>query len=188
MKPLRTRITVLPGALLLAAGCATGPGAGPAPVAPKVPASLQAPAGQSVMLEVLASGVQIYECAARADQPAQWERGEWAFRAPEAVLTDRAGRVIGKHYAGPTWESSDGSRVVGELQARDPGPDASAIPWLLLRAKSVTGSGVFSQVKSIQRVATVGGVAPALPCGSGNAQPIARVPYTATYYFYRGEG
>ena len=185
MKPLRSRFSPLPGAFLLAAGCASGPGAGPAAVAPKVPASLQPPAGQPLVLEALASGVQIYECAARPDQPATWE---WAFRAPEAVLTDRAGRVIGKHYAGPTWEASDGSRVVGEVQARDPGPDASASPWLLLRAKSVTGSGVFSQVKSIQRVATVGGVAPALPCGSGNAQQIARVPYTASYYFYRDGG
>jgi len=165
-------------AVLAASGCASGPSA---PVPPDVPAPLRAPAGQSVFLEALATGVQIYECAARADQPSTFE---WIFRAPEAALADRSGRSIGKHYAGPTWESVDGSRVVGELKSRDPGPTPSAIPWLLLTAKSTAGTGVFSQTTSIQRVQTVGGVAPSEPCSAANAKQTARVPYTATYYFY----
>ena len=57
---------------------------------------------------------------------------EWIFRAPDATLTDWSGRALGKHYAGPTWEAADGSRVLGEVRARDPGPDPKAIPWLLL--------------------------------------------------------
>jgi len=166
-------------AVLAASGCASGPSA---LVPPDVPAQLRAPAGQSVFLEALATGVQIYECAAKADQPSTFE---WVFRAPEAALADRAGRSIGKHYAGPTWESVDGSRVVGELKSRDPGPMPSAIPWLLLTAKSTAGTGVFSQTMSIQRVQTVGGVVPAEPCSPANVKQTARVPYTATYYFYR---
>jgi len=165
-------------AVLAASGCASGPSA---PVPPDVPAPLRAPAGQSVFLEALATGVQIYECAARADQPSTFE---WIFRAPEAALADRSGRSIGKHYAGPTWKSVDGSSVVGELKSRDPGPTPSAIPWLLLTAKSTAGTGVFSQTTSIQRVQTVGGVAPSEPCSAANAKQTARVPYTATYYFY----
>ena len=168
----------LSAVLLAASGCASSP-----LQAPKdLPASLSPPAGQSVFLEALASGVQIYECAPKADQSSTFE---WAFRAPEASLVDRAGRSLGKHYAGPTWESIDGSTVVGEVKARDPGPSPSAIPWLLLAGKSATGAGVLSQTKSILRVQTVGGVAPSQPCTSANARQVARVPYTATYYFYR---
>jgi len=163
-------------AILIGAGCTT-----PALAPPDVPASVRAPVGQEPFLEALASGVQIYECAAKGSQSAF----DWAFRAPEAALADRSGRAIGKHYAGPTWESVDGSAVVGDAKARDPGPDPSAIPWLLLTAKSSTGTGVFTQTKSIQRVKTVGGTAPAQACGATNVGEIARVPYTATYYFYR---
>jgi len=161
-----------------AIGCAGGPSA-----PSDLPVQLRPPAGQFVFLEALASGVQIYECAAKPDQPSAFE---WVFRAPEATLADRSGRSLGKHYAGPTWESLDGSTVVGEVKARDPGPGQSAIPWLLLTSKSTTGAGVFSQTKSIQRVQTVGGVAPSQPCTSANAKQVARVPYTATYFFYRG--
>src|SRR6185369_7855855 len=125
---------------------------------PNVPPALRPPAGQTLFLEALATGVQIYECAPKADAPATFE---WAFRAPEASLADRNGHSIGRHYAGPTWESAaDGSSAVGVVRARDPGPDASAIPWLLLGAKSTDGDGMFVQTKSIQRVHTVGGIAP----------------------------
>ncbi len=164
--------------VFLASGCASQ--AVPAP--PDLPASLRAPAGQAAYLEARATGVQIYECAAR---PGPTSGFEWVFRAPEAVLFDRSGGAIGKHYAGPTWDSSDGSTVVGEVKARDPGPDPAAIPWLLLGSKSSTGAGALSQATSIQRVQTVGGLAPSAPCGADNAKQVARVPYTATYFFYR---
>jgi Protein of unknown function (DUF3455) len=161
----------------ISAGCASSVTVAP----PDVPASLRAPAGQTVFIEARATGVQIYECAPKADQPSAFE---WTFRAPEAALVDRAGRSIGKHYAGPTWESVDGSTVVGDVKARDPGPDKLAIPWLLLSAKSTTGTGPLSQTQSVQRVQTVGGIAPSESCSAANVKQVARVPYTASYYFY----
>ena len=161
----------------LLSGCASSPAVKP----PDVPEALRPPADQVLALEALATGVQIYECSASQDQPARFE---WVFKAPEAELFDRTDRRVGKHYAGPTWESNDGSTVVGELKARDGGPDPSAIPWLLLGAKSHTGTGVFSQVQSIQRLQTVGGKAPSALCSQDNAQQVARVPYEAAYYFY----
>jgi hypothetical protein len=148
-------------------------------VPPEVPSALQPPAGQSLYIEALATGVQIYECSQKADSTY-----EWIFKAPEASLVSRAGKPLGKHYAGPTWESVDGSTVVGEVKAKDPGPKTSAVPWLLLTAKANTGSGMFGAAKSIQRIATVGGIAPTEACMSSNVKQIARVPYTATYYFY----
>jgi len=178
MQTFHSHTLVLTTALLAVAGCATSQVTAP----PDLPAPLQAPSGQAAFVEALATGVQIYECAPEPGDPSAFA---WMFRAPEATLSDRSGRALGKHYAGPTWESIDGSKVVGQAKASDPGSDPAAIPWLLLTAKSSSGAGIFSQAASIQRVRTVGGIAPIERCGATNAGQIARVPYTATYYFYR---
>jgi len=164
----------------LAAGCAT-PGAG---IESSIPENLRAPAAEVLSLETAATGVQIYECRAGKDEPARFQ---WTFKAPEADLFDRAGNKIGRHYAGPTWESNDGSKVVAEVKARDDAPQAGAIPWLLLSAKSTAGSGVLGRTSSIQRVHTVGGAAPAEACGEAEAGKVARVAYAATYYFFVGK-
>lgn len=148
---------------------------------PAIPDHLKVPATQTLSLEAHAVGVQIYDCKPRKDDPARFE---WVFRAPEADLFDPAGKKIGKHYAGPTWEANDGSKVVGEVKARDDGPDSNAIPWLLLDAKSTSGAGVLGQTVSVQRVQTVGGTAPAGGCTHAQAGEAAQVPYSATYYFY----
>ena len=176
MHSLRALPLVL-SSLAIIAGCSTTQSVSP----PDVPVELRPPVGQLLQLEALATGFQIYECTQKPDSTF-----DWIFKAPEASLVSRSGQSLGKHYAGPTWESGDGSTVAAEVNARDPGPTASAIPWLLLAAKTNTGSsGIFSATKSIQRVATVGGIAPAEPCTSSNVKQVARVPYTATYYFYR---
>src|SRR5574342_445076 len=75
---------------------------------PQVPEALKAPATQVLLLETQAVGVQIYECKASKEDPTRFE---WVFKAPEAELFDSAGKKIGKHYAGPTWELNDGSKV-----------------------------------------------------------------------------
>ena len=140
--------------------------------APDVPAALEVPAGNKVEYHAYAIGVQIY----------RWSGSSWVFQAPEAMLFDADGNVVGLHYAGPTWESNSGSKVVG---ARVAGVtvDSTAIPWLLLRAVSTEGPGIFARTTYIQRVNTEGGLAPAAP-GTSTGQ-VARVPYTAEYYFYR---
>ncbi len=109
---------------------------------------------------VRAQGVQIYECLAKKDQAGGYE---WAFVAPEADLFDARGNKTGKHYAGPHWESTDGSKILGTVKERANAPTSDAIPWLLLAAKSVGPDGSFSKVRSIQRVNTAGGVGPCRP-------------------------
>ena len=148
---------------LIAAGCAS---------TVPVPENLKPASNETLKRIVPAKGVQIYEC----------REGRWLFVAPEADLFDQRGNLIGKHYAGPHWEATgDGSKVVGKLKSRADAPAANAIPWLLLDAKSVGGRGYFSDVTSIQRVATVGGAAPTSDCSHGER---ARVDYTADYYFF----
>jgi hypothetical protein len=109
---------------------------------------------------------------------------EWAFVAPEADLFDTRGNRVGRHYAGPHWEAADGSKVVGAVKKRADATAADAIPWLLLTAKPVGSQGSFSNVASIQRVNTVGGVAPKAGCSQTEAGKAARVNYTADYYFF----
>jgi hypothetical protein len=148
---------------ILIAGCAS---------TVPVPDSLKPGTQEKLALVVPAKGVQIYEC----------RDAKWAFVAPEAELFDRAGKKIGRHYAGPHWEAADGSRIVGAVKERADAPVPGAIPWLLLSTKSAGQEGAFSKVTSIQRVATTGGVAPAGSCTQPGSQ--ARVAYTADYYFF----
>jgi len=106
--------------------------------------------------------------------------------APAATLFDDRGAPITTHFAGPTWQANDGSKVVG---ARVAGADVSgAIPWLLLRAASTTpgpgGGDRLTATTYIQRVNTTGGLAPAGGCDATTVGAAANVPYTADYYFY----
>jgi hypothetical protein len=150
-------------------------------MAPVVPENLKVPATQTLAVVAQANGVQIYECNASKTDPTRFE---WALKAPEAELFDSAGKKIGKHYAGPTWESDDGSKVVGQAKASDAGPDVNAIPWVLLSTKSAEGNGIFGKTQSVQRVKTVGGKAPADGCDQAQLGKIARVAYRARYNFY----
>ena len=146
-----------------------------------VPDQLKPGANESLAMIVPAKGVQIYECRARQDQAGVYD---WAFVAPEADLFDARGNRIGRHYAGPHWESTDASKVLGTVKERADAPVAGAIPWLLLAAKSVGPEGSFSKVTSIQRVNTVGGVPPKASCSQASAGTAARTNYTADYYFF----
>ena len=138
--------------------------------------NLAAPAGTKLAAHVYAAGVQIYH----------WNGASWIFDGPSAQLTADAGGkgVVGTHYAGPTWESNGGGTVVGAVIDRCT-PDPTAVPWLLLGAVA-DGPGLFHRVTYIQRLNTVGGIAPAAPGTSVGEE--ARVPYTTEYLFYRPQG
>jgi hypothetical protein len=136
--------------------------------------NLQAPAGAILIFHVYATGDQIY----------RWNGTSWVFVAPSAVLSADGGGhgIVGTHYAGPTWESNSRSKVVGTVLDRCT-TSTSAIPWLSLTVVSSNGPGIFDGVTFIQRVNTVGGIAPAT-AGTFVGETV-NVPYTAEYYFYR---
>jgi hypothetical protein len=142
--------------------------------------SLEAPANQTLALVLNARGVQIYVCRPVQGDPAKFE---WAFKAPEAELFDAQGRKVGRHYAGPTWELTDGGKVVGRVKSKIEAPDGKGIPWLLLEAVQASGE-TMGKVLSIQRVDTVGGKAPADQADATKVAKEVRVDYTATYKFY----
>jgi hypothetical protein len=153
--------------------------------APDVPYSLQVPAGGKVSFHAYAIGVQIYTATPSLADPTKLV---WTFTGPEAVLLDADGVVVGSHYAyaGPTrpaWRSESGSLVVGARTVPPVTVDADSIPWLVLDAVLTEGPGIFKRTTHIQRVNTVGGLAPVVPPVQLGQE--VRVPYTAEYYFYR---
>jgi hypothetical protein len=157
---------------LLLGGGHTALAAGNDNRAPEVPAAIAVPAGNKVQFHAYAVGVQIYT----------WNGTSWGAAVPEATLYHGKG-VVAIHYAGPTWESNSGSKVVGALPPKSATVDPDSIPWLRLNALTTEGPGVFADTTFIQRVNTAGGKAP-LEDGAFVGQ-VARVPYTADYYFYR---
>jgi len=160
---------------------APAPAAASKPAPPETPDTIKAPNPAALASKGNATGAQVYVCGPSKDDKKKFE---WTLKAPDATLTDDAGKPFAKHYAGPTWEAPDGSKVVGALKAKVDAPDASAIPWLLLEAKSNEGQGVFTNIGWVQRVQTVGGKAPSTGCDKAHDGTETRVDYRATYYFY----
>ncbi len=144
----------------------------------QVPAAIAAP-GEAVVATMHAEGAQIYDCKANDGGKLVWQ-----FREPVATLLVD-GRTVGRHYAGPSWELTDGSVVVGKVSGRAPGATAKDIPLLKLEATSHRGTGKLAGVTTIQRLNTKGGVADG-PCERANT--FLSVPYSADYAFLKKGG
>jgi hypothetical protein len=148
------------------------------PHPPTVPEEIRVPSGNKLSLVAHATGVQIYTCNGTT----------WGSSTPRADLfaDKKHQRLIGTHFGGPTWKATDGSTVVGVVPPEGSVTvDPTAIPWLLLRADPGDTPGRFARTTFIQRVATVGGLAPAAAeCNAGAEGRVAEVPYTADYYFW----
>jgi hypothetical protein len=167
-------------AALMLAGCASTSSA-PAFSQEGLPPAVQVPAGNAVALETVGAGQITYECRAKKDNPGF----EWAFVGPDAKLMDRSGKQIGRYYGPPaTWESSDGSKVTGAQVAVSPATPGN-IPLQLVKANPSTGNGAMTGVTFVQRVATKGGIAPAMVCNEGVAGKKETVKYQSDYILYK---
>jgi hypothetical protein len=166
---------------------------------PVVPAKLQAPAGSQPYLVGHAYGTQNYICL-----PAGKSGAVWTFFGPQATLFNDAGEQLTTHFLSPnpaenetpraTWQDSrDTSSIWAAAIASSSDPAFVApgsIPWLLLevvgsRYEAASGDRLVPTTV-IQRVNTLGGVAPAAGCKlSTDVGKKVLVPYAADYYFYR---
>ena len=167
---------------------------------PPVPGTLQVPEGNEAFLIGHAFGSQDYVCAASGSGVA------FVLTTPEAVLFDNPAHRVINHFFSPnpveggtvraTWQSTRnssvfwGKAVASATAETDPdfvAPDA--IAWVTLsQAGVLKGSGTgdnLAVATFVQRVNTVGGLAPSIGCNSpadvGNK---AFVPYEADYVFY----
>lgn len=148
----------------------------------QVPQQLQPPANSQLLLKVHAKGDQVYICKEDAG------KFSWLLKAPDAQLFDKDGNPFGKHFAGPTWEAKDGSRITAKTVATAPSPDADSVPWLLLDVVTHEGTGVLSRAVAVQRLNTIGGKAPSSGCDASHISKELRVPYSADYLFFSLNG
>lgn len=176
-----TKTLALLGAAALLSACASSPmtmmktvdNAG-------LPEAVRVPAGHKQRLATTGIGEITYECREKKDMAGAHE---WAFVAPTATLYAADRKMVGRYYAGPTWEADDGSKVTGKQVAVAPA-NAGSIPLQLVRAEPATGTGTMQGVSFIQRLNTKGGVAPALPCDAASQGRRQQVAYEADYVFY----
>lgn len=151
--------------------------------APDVPAPIAVPAGNTVSMRTVGVGELTYECREKQGAAGTFD---WAFIGPTATLWNaNRSAAVGKYYGGPTWESNDGSKVTGKQLAIAPSTNAGAIPMQLVQAAPATGTGAMQGVTYIQRLNTVGGVAPPEPCSASSAGQRRQVKYEADYVFYK---
>jgi Protein of unknown function (DUF3455) len=173
MKLLVTGLCALAAAVPLA-GVATA-----APTAPDVPGTIAVPEGNKPYAIGHAEGVQIYGCNGVS----------WSLLAPRANLFGDNGQLIATHFAGPSWEAKDGSKVIARRAADPVTVDPTAIPWLLLESTSATSGpdgGRLAGTTFIQRIATTGGLAPAAStCNAETTGDQTEIPYTADYVFWK---
>ena len=181
---LRPRHLLVAG-IAAAAAWAAPQAAVASPSEADLPTVIQVEAGHKMFLEAHAVGVQIHACDATLDGFG------WRFVGPRADLYDDRGRLVSTHFGGPTWQATDGSRVVGQ-RVDGVTVDPTAIPWLLLSAASTAAGDDGDRLqgtKFIQRIATTGGlVPPPGECNASTAGTVAEVPYTADYRFWKRTG
>ena len=150
---------------------------------PNVPDAIKVPEGNVVFVVGHASGTQNYVCTFTSPGYA------WTLTGPTATLVDDKGKQIITHYAGPTWQARDGSKVVAAVDEKVT-VDATAIRWLRLHATTKTAGpdgDSLTRATYIQGVNTTGGLAPAGGCNASSVGDTTNVPYTADYYFYRSK-
>ena len=173
----RIGATVLAGIGAAALATAAAPAA--QPEAPQVPAKIAVEAGHRPFIVGHAKGVQIYRCTAP---------GTWSPVAPRANVYDDNGKLIMTHGAGPHWQARDGSRVVAS-RVDGVTVDTSAIQWLLLKKASATAGPDGDKLMAttfIQRVNTVGGLAPAAAtCTTETVGNLAETYYETDYVFWK---
>ncbi len=144
--------------------------------------AVKVPVGHRVALETVGVGEITYECRAKADSAGAFE---WVFVGPQADLNSRSGTKLGTYYGPPaTWAASDGSKITGTQVAVSPAM-ASSIPLQLVKANPASGAGAMNGITYIQRVATQGGVAPAMACDAAGVGRKQVVKYQADYIFWK---
>lgn len=170
------------GTLALTLAACSTPGMMTTMKTPEAPAAVTVPAGHKVVMMTTGVGDLTYECRAKAGAANAWE---WVFTGPDAMLYDMNKKMVGKYYGGPTWEAADGSKIGGKQLAVAPSPNAGSIPLQLVQTTLAMGNGAMTGVSYIQRLNTMGGIAPTDACGASSVGMKKTVKYQADYVFYK---
>jgi Protein of unknown function (DUF3455) len=163
---------------------------------PTVPQEIEVSAPSQVFLLGHAVGTQNYAC-----QPvASIGRVGWVLFTPQATLFGDLDEQLTTHFFSPnpvedgivraTWQDSQDTSTVWGRATGSVVVAADAIPWLRVQTTGTqvgpTGGTTLAVTTFIQRVNTVGGLAPTTGCDvPTDLGKKAFVPYTADYFFYK---
>jgi hypothetical protein len=167
---------------------------------PYVPDNLRVLAPNKAFLVGHAVGSQNYVCLPSGATFA------WTLFTPEATLFNDDGKQVITHFFSPnpfengairaTWQFKDTSTFWGVVTDSADSTTApkfvkpGAVAWLKLAfggsQDGPTGGDRLTGTTFVQRVNTVGGVAPSTGCAAAaDVGKKAFVPYTADYFFYQ---
>jgi hypothetical protein len=208
-KEKKTTRRILTVACVAALGLTVGVRAARADDIPRPPAPgiLDVEDGNEVFLVGHGVGTQNYVCAPSATSATGFA---FSLFTPQATLLNDTGEQLITHFFSPnndprvkppeagtirvTWEDSrDTSRVWAFLLQQSLDEDfvrRDSVAWLLLKVSGVdvgpTGGDRLTKTTFIQRLNTVGGLAPASGCSTFEDLNLrVHVPYFADYFFYR---
>ena len=154
----------------------------------EIPDSLKVPEGNRLVDDGYATGFQIYQVKRSSTDPNIFS---WVNIAPLATLFQKPDftNQMSLHFAGPTWlltkGPNKGQRIVGK-RIQGITVDATAIQWLLLQAVDELSSA-DNTITYVQRLSTVGGLAPTTGADEAHLGKLDSIPYTAHYLFYEAK-
>ncbi len=139
--------------------------------------ALPVPEGATEAFHLSGRGVQIFRCEMQS------QGGRWIYRLPEAELGDPRTGLALRHGVNLSFESADGSRLIGEIVDHVPSVDEQSLPWVLIGTRSY-GKGALTGIRFVARINTAGGMPPQ-HCEPESASQVLRVPFSADFVFYR---
>jgi len=197
---MQTKAITIACAVLIALIGAGAVNAGQDIVPPPVPGNLEVGVGHVPYLMLHAVGTQNQICLPRTSGVGLG----WTLWGPQATIYGARGEQILTHYlsANPeeggvlraTWRHSRDTSTVWALATATSSDgnyvEPGAIAWLRLQVVGAedgpTGGDRLLRTTFIQRVNTVGGMAPSTDCAPLGAKLF--VPYEADYVFYKEQG
>jgi hypothetical protein len=133
--------------------------------------------GEALVATIHAEGAQVYEC--KADAAGQLA---WKFREPVATLMID-GKTVGRHFAGPSWELTDGSLVTGKVSGSAPG---RRWPIHTCGSRSPHSAAPANEPRHHDhRLNTKGGL---IQGSCDKVGAFLNAPYSADYLFYKRTG
>ena len=128
------------------------------------------------VMEFTGHGTQVYSCQQAGTAYS------WSLLGPDAHMFDANGKIVARHFYGPSWQANDSSEIKGKVTLANAAPFNA--PWLVLQVVSEQGQGIFAHVTTIVRTDTHGGGAPTIACSVVEKGQTVKIPYNARYTFF----
>lgn len=135
-------------------------------------------ADSSAAFVLTAKGVQQFQCTADANGR------YWKFITPQAELTDGEGRVVARQGSEGSFFAKDGSILAAKIEKYADKATPGNLRDLVYRTTSRGKEGMLTGITHVKRTDGKGGV-PLTRCSPSQLGATLKVPFTATYTFYR---